>query len=398
MFLPMGEKPPDKIGRGYYTSRYQHATAISLPLLKRVHEEDLTIILLMPSSTTSLLIVILASDAGTIIIHIGSHRLAVYPSIKKDISPPYKSSYTHDTSVTILKLSIRSISTGRILPVGATNILPDPWLPLLTSFTPGDRSAPTRGLKASTKLTANSIVAASDYSTDGSTVPALESQSLLHSLSAHYTVTTSTVTTFNKSQNRNKQHLLYNNALLNIAIHHRSYFHYTLIQNPCCQPPPHGYHQHLQHGLGQHLQHDNRDAGSPSAILGLLKSLQNNKNTYLYYRFSLKSPAPLASIKSHPHQPSCTPHHSSAKSQTVSSPATSIPTHVPTMPCTMLSVKIRNPTPPTLLSSKTFPLSHVPEDTASHNAPSLTLDEALVVLGQPWSPMRTKSHAYLYLV
>jgi hypothetical protein len=281
MILPMGEKPPDKIGRGYYTSQYQHATAIFLPLLKWVRKEDLTIILLMPSSTTSLLIVILASDAGIIIIHIGSHHLTVNPSIKKDVSPPYKSSYTHDTSVTILKLSIRSISTGRILPMGATNILPNPWLPLLISFTPGNRSAPTRGLKASTKLAASSIIATSDYSTDGSTVPALESHPLLYSLSSHYTVTTSTVTTFNKSQNRNKQHLLYNNALLNIAIPHRSYFHNTLIQNPCCQPPPHGCHQNLQHGLGQHLQHDNKDAGSPSEILGLLKSLQNNKNTYL---------------------------------------------------------------------------------------------------------------------
>ncbi len=158
---------------------------------------------------------------------------------------------------------------------------------------------------------------------------------------------------------------------------------------------------YLQHGLGQHLQHDNKDAGSPSEISGLIKSLQNNKNTYLYSLFRLKSPAPLASIQSHPLWPSCTPHHSSAKSQTVSSPAMSIPTHVPTMPCTILSVKIRNlrnPTPTTLLSSKTFPLPHVPEGTASHNAPSLTLDEALVVLGQPWSPMRTKSHAYLYLV
>jgi hypothetical protein len=98
-FLPMGEKPPDKIGRGYYTSRHQHATAVSLPLLKRVHEEDLALIRLMPSSTSSLLIVIFVSNAGTFI-----------------------------------------IPTGRILLEGATNILPNPWLQHLPSFTPGDRS------------------------------------------------------------------------------------------------------------------------------------------------------------------------------------------------------------------------------------------------------------------
>jgi hypothetical protein len=171
-------------------------------------------------------------------------------------------------------LSIRSISTGRILPVGATNILPNPWLQHLPSFTPGDRSKPMGGLTASTKLTASSIVATSNYSTDGSSVPALESHPLLYTMYSHYTVTIPTGTTFNKSQNISKQHLLYNNALLNIAIPQRYCFHYTLIQNPCCQPPPHGYHQHLQLGLGHHLQHDNRDAGCPSEISGLLKSLQ----------------------------------------------------------------------------------------------------------------------------
>ena len=65
IFLPMGDKPPDGIGRGYYTSRYQQATAISLPLLKRFHEEDLELLLFPPSSTTSLLIVVFASNAGT---------------------------------------------------------------------------------------------------------------------------------------------------------------------------------------------------------------------------------------------------------------------------------------------------------------------------------------------
>jgi hypothetical protein len=188
-------------------------------------------------------------------------------------------------------LSVRSISTGRILPVGATNILPNPWLQLLTSFTPGDQCAPMRGLNTSTKLAASSIIATSNYSTDGSTVPALESHPLLHSLFSHYTVTIPTGTTFNKSQNISKQHLLYNNALLNITIiPHHSYFHYTLIQIPCCQPPPHGYHQHLQHGLGQHLQHDNRDGGPPTEISGLLKSLQSNNNTCLLSNLQLPLP------------------------------------------------------------------------------------------------------------
>jgi hypothetical protein len=65
IFLPMGDKPPDGIGRGYYTSRYQQATAISLPLLKRVREEDLALLLFPPSSTTSLLIVIFASSSSS---------------------------------------------------------------------------------------------------------------------------------------------------------------------------------------------------------------------------------------------------------------------------------------------------------------------------------------------
>jgi hypothetical protein len=253
MFLPMGEKPPDKIGQGYYTSQYQHATAISLPLLKRVREKDLAVFLLMPSSTTSLLIVIFASNSGTINIHIGSHRLTYNPSIKKVVSSPCNSSYLHDTKVKILVLSVRSISTGRIFLVGTTSILPNSWLQLLTSFAPGNKSAQMRGLNTSAKLTARSIVATSKYSTDGSTVLALESHPLLHSLSSHYMVITSTGTTFNKSKNISKQHLPYTNAYTNITIPHHYYFHYKLIQNPCCQPPPHGCHQHLQHGLGQHL-------------------------------------------------------------------------------------------------------------------------------------------------
>ena len=65
IFLPMGEKPPEEFGRGHNTSRYQQATAISLPLLKRVREEDLELLLFPPSSTTSLLIVIFASNLSS---------------------------------------------------------------------------------------------------------------------------------------------------------------------------------------------------------------------------------------------------------------------------------------------------------------------------------------------
>ncbi len=83
IFLPMGEKPPDKIGRGYYTSWYQQATAFSLHLLKRVHEEALASVLLMQSSTISLLIVIFASNASTYEINNGRHRLADNPSLKR---------------------------------------------------------------------------------------------------------------------------------------------------------------------------------------------------------------------------------------------------------------------------------------------------------------------------
>jgi hypothetical protein len=167
-------------------------------------------------------------------------------------------------------------------------------------------------------------------------------------------IITSTGTTFYKSQNICKQHLPYINVYQNITIPHHYYFHYKLIQNPCYQPPPHGYHQHLQHGLGQHLQHDDRDAGFPSEIQGLLKSLLSNENTCFFFLIGLKSIAPLASIQSHPFHPSCTPHHSSVKSQTVSSPAMSIPTHVLTLPRTILSTKIKKPTPPALPSSKIF--------------------------------------------
>jgi len=65
IFLPMGEKPPEEFGRGHNTSRYQQASAISLPLLKRVREEDLELLLFPPSSTTSLLIVIFVSNLSS---------------------------------------------------------------------------------------------------------------------------------------------------------------------------------------------------------------------------------------------------------------------------------------------------------------------------------------------
>ncbi len=233
MFLLMEEKPPDGISRGYYISRYQHATATSLPLLKRVHKEDLALFMPTPSSATSLLIIIFANNAGTINIHIGSHCLTDNPSNTKVVSLPYYSSYPHDTKVGILKLSVRSISTGKILLVGATNILPISWLQLLTSFAPGYRSTQMRGLNASAKLAARSITATSNYSMDGSTDLALESHLLLHSLSSHYMIITSTGTTFNKSQNICKQHLPYINVYTNIIIPHRYYFHYKFIQNPC---------------------------------------------------------------------------------------------------------------------------------------------------------------------
>jgi hypothetical protein len=65
IFLPMGEKSPEEFGRGHNTSRYQQASAISLPLLKRVREEDLELLLFPPSSTTSLLIVIITSNLSS---------------------------------------------------------------------------------------------------------------------------------------------------------------------------------------------------------------------------------------------------------------------------------------------------------------------------------------------
>jgi hypothetical protein len=109
MFLPIVEKPCDRIGQGYYTSRYQHATAIFLPLLKRVRKEDTALALSTSNSTTSLLIVNLASSTGTINIHIGRRRLADSPSNKKVVSSPYNLSYPHDIKVEILMLSVRSI-------------------------------------------------------------------------------------------------------------------------------------------------------------------------------------------------------------------------------------------------------------------------------------------------
>lgn len=301
MLLLMGDKPPDGIGRGYYTSQHQHATAISLPLLQRVHEEDLVLFLSTLSSTTSLLIVInWQPPPRWQPLKQNSSLLALYFIL----APWYK--------VKILKLSVRSISTGRILPVGATRILPISWLQLLASFAPSNRSAQMRGLNPFAKLAAGSSIATSHYSTDGSTDLALES----------------------------KQDLPYIDVYINITISHHYYFYYKLIQNPYYQPPPQGYHRYLQHGLGQHLQHDDRGAGFPSETQGLLKSLQS----------------------------------------------------------TILSTKIRQPIPPTLPSSKILPLPHVPESTAIHNDPSLILDEALVVLGQSWSPMKTNSHAIIYLV
>jgi hypothetical protein len=65
IFLPMGEKSSEDFGRGHNTSRYQQATAICLPLLKRVREEDLALLLFPPSSTTSLFIVIFASSSSS---------------------------------------------------------------------------------------------------------------------------------------------------------------------------------------------------------------------------------------------------------------------------------------------------------------------------------------------
>ena len=187
-----------------------------------------------------------------------------------------------------------------------------------------------RGLNTYAKLATGSIVATSNYSTDGTTDLAVESHLLLHSLSSHYMIITSTGTTINKSQNicNNIFHtlmLISTSPSLIVMISTK-----RLIQNPCYRPPQ-KYHRHLQHGLGQHLQHDDRDAGFPSEIQGLLKRLQSNKNTCFFFLIGSKSPASLASIPSHPFHPSCTRHHSSVKSQTVSLPVMSIPTHVLTL-------------------------------------------------------------------
>jgi hypothetical protein len=157
-------------------------------------------------------------------------------------------------------LSVRSISTGRILPVEASSILPVYWLQLLTCFTPGDRSTKMRGSNETSKMAARTIFSTSNYSSDGSTDLALECLLLLHSLSSHYTVIMSTGTTFKRSQNICKLLLPCIKDDINITISHHYYFHYKLLLNPHHQPPQHGYHQQLQHGPGQHLQHGDKDA------------------------------------------------------------------------------------------------------------------------------------------
>jgi hypothetical protein len=127
-----------------------------------------------PSSTTSLLIVIFASNAGTINILIGSYRLNDTPSIKEAVSSPSNSSYLHNTRAEVLHLSVTSTSTGRILPVKSISILPVYLVQLLTCFTPGDRSTKKRRSNATTKMADRTILATSNYSSDGSTALALE--------------------------------------------------------------------------------------------------------------------------------------------------------------------------------------------------------------------------------
>ena len=98
-------------------------------------------------------------------------------------------------AIVILMLSVSSISTYNFFPGDATCNLPVSWPQLLTSFTPGDRSAQMRGtftvtgqmvllvslLNASAKMAAGSFVAASSYTNDG-TALALESHLLPHFL------------------------------------------------------------------------------------------------------------------------------------------------------------------------------------------------------------------------
>ena len=169
-------------------------------------------------------------------------------------------------AIVILMLSVSSISTYNFFPGDATCNLPVSWPQLLTSFTPGDRSAQMRGtftvtgqmvllvslLNASAKMAAGSFVAAGSYTNDG-TALALESHLLPHFLSSHYTAITSTKTTFNTSQTICKRYLPYLNAYINITTPRHSSFHYKLLQQPCHQPPPYLevklFNQPLQHGI-----------------------------------------------------------------------------------------------------------------------------------------------------
>ena len=138
--------------------------------------------------------------------------------------------------------------------------------------------------------------------------------------------------------------------------------------------------------LAMLLQHADSTSGpQTSGIRELLKDLQSNDTTCPIY---LNFHNPLACIQSNPVQSSCIPLHHPVELHTRS----------PIQLRKILSMNFGKPTSSLSLSSMIFLFPHVPTSTATNNAPSFILDEALVMLGQPWSLTRKSFYSPLYLV